>query len=95
MSNRYTLHCGTENGREIEGGCVSDWVEIGSPPNETSASLMAGMLREANALTDECRGAGFGVPDSLSSVPGDVPVPEPVFAEARRLPEDTTGLGSW
>jgi hypothetical protein len=27
--------------------CVSDWVEVSSPPDETSASLMEGMLREA------------------------------------------------
>jgi len=54
--------------------CVSDWAEVGSPPDETFASLMDEMLREA------------GIP---------VLVPELALAEARQLPEDTTGLGSW
>jgi len=53
---------------------VSDWIEVGSPPEETSAPLMEGMLREA------------GIP---------VLVHEPALVEARRLPEDTTGWGSW
>jgi hypothetical protein len=30
--------------------CVSYWAEVGSPPNETSASLMDVMLREAGIL---------------------------------------------
>ncbi len=53
---------------------VSNWAEVGSPPDETSALLMKGMLREA------------GIP---------VLVPEPALAEARQLPEDTRGVGSW
>ncbi|MBA3473060.1 MAG: hypothetical protein H0T57_07490 [Rubrobacter sp.] len=53
---------------------MSDWAEVGSPLDETSASLMEGMLREAGIRAL---------------------VPEPALAEARRLPEDTTGLGSW
>jgi hypothetical protein len=53
---------------------VSDWVEVGSSPDETSASLMEEMLREAGIRAL---------------------VPEPALAEARRLPEDTIGLGSW
>jgi hypothetical protein len=75
---------------------VSDWVEVGSPPDEISALLMAGMSREAGAPTDERQGAGFGTHDPLSALPVDVLVPDdPALTEARRLPEKTTGLGSW
>lgn len=68
---------------------VSDWVEVGSPPDETSGLLMERMLREAGILALVRQGICFGNPDSLSAVPG------PALAEARRLPEDTTSLGSW
>ncbi len=95
LSNRYALHCGTENSRGIEGGCVSEWVEVGSPPVETFTLLMAGMLREAGVSTDKRQGAGFVTHAPPSAVTGDVLVPEPALAEARCLPEDKTGLGSW
>jgi hypothetical protein len=75
---------------------VIDWAEVGSLPDEISALLMAGMSREAGAPTDERRGAGFGTHDPLSALPADVLVPDdPALTEARRLPEDTSGLGSW
>jgi hypothetical protein len=40
--------------------CLSDWAEVGSPPDETSALLMEGMLREAGipALVPEPTPAG-------------------------------------
>ena len=68
---------------------MSDWVEVGSPPDETSGLLMERILRKAGILTLVRQGTCFGNPDSLSAVP------EPALAEARLLPEDTTGLGSW
>jgi len=74
---------------------VSDWVEVGSPPGEASALLIVGMLREMGAPTDERQGAGFAAHDPLSAVSGDALVPESSLVEAHRLPEDTTGLGSW
>ena len=74
---------------------MSDWVEVDLPPGETSALLMAGMLRETGAPTDERQGAGFDAHDPLSAVTGDALVPESTLVEARGLPEDTTGLGPW
>jgi hypothetical protein len=79
----------------MEGGCVSDWVEVSLPPNGTCALLMVGMLRKTGAPTDERQGAGFCAPHPLSAIPGHVLVPKPALAEARRLPEDTTGSDSW
>ena len=95
LSNRYALHCGTENGRGIEGDCVSERVEVGSPPDETSALLMAGMLKEAGAATDERQGDGFGAPDPLYPLPRHVLISESALVEARRLLKYTIGLGSW
>ncbi len=74
---------------------VSDWVKVGSAPNETSALLMEGVLKDAGIPALILRGAGFDVPDFLSAGPRDILVPEPVVEEARQLLEDTTGLGSW
>ncbi len=74
---------------------MSDWVEVGLPPGESSAMLMAGMLRETGTPTDERQGAGFGTHDPLSAVPGEALVPESSLVQTHRLPEDTTNLGSW
>lgn len=74
---------------------MSDWVEVGLPPGEASALLMARMLRETGAPTDERQGTGFGAHTPLSTVPEDAMVPESAFVEARRLPEGTSGSGSW
>lgn len=74
---------------------MSDWVKVGSAPNETSALLMEGVLKNVGIPVLIRRGAGFDVPDFLSAGPRDVLVPEPAFEEARQLLEDTTGLGSW
>ena len=75
---------------------MSDWVEVGSPPDEISALLMAEMSREASTPTDERQGAGFGTYDPLSALSLDVLVSDdPALTEARRLPQNTIGLSSW
>lgn len=74
---------------------MSDWVKVGSAPNETMALLMEGVLHNVGIPALTRRAAGFDVPDFLSAGPRDVLVPEPDFEEARQLLEDTTGLGSW
>lgn len=74
---------------------MSEWVESGSPPVETFALLMAGMLRETGLPTDRRQGAGFATHAPPSAVTEDLLVPKPALAEARCLPEGTTSLGSW
>jgi hypothetical protein len=74
---------------------VSDWAEVGSPPEETSALLMARVLSEAGAPTDKRQDAVFDALAPLAAVSGVVLVLEPALAEARRLPEDMIGLDSW
>ena len=73
---------------------MSDWVKIGSAPNETSAVLMEGVLKDAGIPVFIRRGYGFDIPDFQSAGPRDVLVPETAFGEARQLLEDTTGSGS-
>ncbi|HSL00479.1 MAG TPA: DUF2007 domain-containing protein [Rubrobacteraceae bacterium] len=74
---------------------MSEWVKVGSAANESSAQMMEGILREAGITALIRRGSGFDIPDFLAAGPRDVLVPEPDLEEARRLLEDTTGLGSW
>ncbi len=74
---------------------MSYWAKVDSVPNKTSALLMERVLRYAGIPALVRRGAGFDNPGSLSAGSRDVLVPEPALAEARRLPEDTTSLGSW
>lgn len=74
---------------------MNDWAKVGSAPNETTALLMEGVLREAGIPALIQRAAGFDVPDFLSAGPRDVLVPEPDLEDARQILEDTTGLGSW
>ena len=74
---------------------MSERVEVGSPPDETSALLMAGMLKEAGAAIDEQQGDGFGAPDPLYALPRHVLISESALVEARRLLKYTIGLGSW
>ena len=74
---------------------MGEWVKVGSAPNETSALLMEGMLKDAGIPTLVRRGAGFDNPDFLSAGPRDALVPEPALGEARQLLEDTTGTGLW
>ena len=74
---------------------IEGWIKVGSAPNETSALLMEGVLKNAGIPVLIRRGAGFDIPDFLSAGPRDVLVPDVFFEEARQLLEDTTGLGSW
>lgn len=74
---------------------MNGWVKVGSAPNETSALLMEGVLRDAGIPALIQRATGFDVPDFLSAGPRDLLVPEPDLEDARRILEDTTGLGSW
>ena len=74
---------------------VSDWVKVGPAPNETSAVLMEGVLKDAGIPVLIRRGYGFDIPDFLSAGPRDALVPETAFEVARQLLEDKTGLGSW
>ena len=78
-----------------EAARVDDWIKVGSAPNETSALMMEGVLRGDGIPVLIRRGAGFDIPDFLSAGPRDVLVPDLFAEEARRLLEDTTGLGSW
>jgi hypothetical protein len=41
------------------------------------------------------RAPGFDAPDFLAAGPRDVLVPESLLEEAKRVLEDTTGLGSY
>ncbi len=74
---------------------MDEWVKVGSAPNETSALLMEGLLRNDGIPVLIRRAPGFDIPDFLSAGPRDVLVPETFAEEARQLLEDTTGLGSW
>lgn len=71
------------------------WAKVGAAPNETSALLMEGVLRDAGITALIQRATGFDVPDFLSAGPRDVLVPAPDLEDARQILEDTTGLGSW
>ena len=70
-------------------------MKVAVAPNETSALLMDGVLKEAGVPALVQRAPGFDVPDFLSSGPRDVLVPGSLLEEARQLLEDTTGLGSY
>lgn len=71
------------------------WTKVAVAPNETSALLMEGLLKETGIPALIQRAPGFDVPDFLSSGPRDVLVPYSSREEATRLLEDTTGLGSY
>ncbi len=64
-------------------------------PNETSALLMDGVLKDAGVPSLIQRAPGFDVPDFLSAGPRDVLVPGSFLQEAKQALEDTTGLGSY
>jgi hypothetical protein len=74
---------------------ANEWVKVASAPNETSALLMDGVLKNAGVPALIQRASGFDVPDFLASGPRDVLVPERLVGEATQLLEDTTGLGSY
>ena len=71
------------------------WIKVAVAPNETSALLMDGVLKDAGVPALIQRAPGFDVPDFLSSGPRDMQVPGALFEEARQILEDTTGLGSY
>ena len=70
-------------------------MKVAVAPNETDALLMDGVLKDAGIPSLIQRAPGFDVPDFLSAGPRDVLVPDSLLGEARRLLEDTTGLGSY
>jgi hypothetical protein len=71
------------------------WVKVAVAPNETSALLMDGVLKDSGVPSLIQRAPGFDIPDFLSAGPRDVLVPDSLLEEARQVLEDTTGLGSY
>jgi hypothetical protein len=71
------------------------WVKVAAAPNETDALLMDGVLKDAGVPSLIQRAAGFDAPDLLSAGPRDVLVPGSLVEEAKRVLEDTMGLGSY
>ncbi len=71
------------------------WVKVAVAPNETSALLMDGVLKDAGVPSLIQRAPGFDVPDFLSAGPRDVLVPDSLLEDAKQVLEDTTGLGSY
>jgi hypothetical protein len=70
-------------------------MKVAVAPNETSALLMEGMLKDAGIPSLIQRAPGFDVPDFLSAGPRDVLVPGSLLEEAKQILEDSTGLGSY
>ena len=71
------------------------WVKVAVAPNETSALMMEGVLKDAGIPSLTQRARGFDAPDFLSAGPRDVLVPDSLLGEAKQILEDTTGLGSY
>ena len=74
---------------------MEKWVKVAVAPNETSALLMDGVLKDAGIPSLIQRAPGFDVPDFLSAGPRDVLVSGSLLEEAKQILEDTTGLGSY
>ena len=74
---------------------METWVKVAVAPNETSALLMDGVLKDAGIPSLIQRALGFDVPDFLSAGPRDVLVPGSLLEEATQILEDTTGPGSY
>ncbi len=74
---------------------METWVKVAVAPNETSALLVDGVLKDAGIPSLIQRALGFDVPDFLSAGPRDVLVPGSLLEEAKQILEDTTGLGSY
>ena len=70
-------------------------MKVAVAPNETSALMMEGVLEDAGIPSLTQRARGFDAPDFLSAGPRDVLVPDSLLGEAKRILEDTTGLGSY
>ncbi len=71
------------------------WVRVAAAPDESVALLMDGVLRDAGIPSLIQRAPGFDAPDFLAAGPRNVLVPGSLSEEARRVLEDTTGLGSY
>ncbi len=71
------------------------WVKVAAAPDESVALLMDGVLKDAGIPSLIQRAAGFDAPDFLAAGPRDVLVPGSLVEEAKRVLEDTTGLGSY
>jgi hypothetical protein len=71
------------------------WVKVAAAPDESTALLMDGVLKDAGVPALIQRAPGFDAPDFLAAGPRDVLVPGALLEEARRLLQDTTGLGSY
>jgi hypothetical protein len=71
------------------------WVKVAAAPDESVALLMDGVLKDAGIPSLIQRAAGFDAPDFLAAGPRDVLVPRSLVEEAKRILEDTTGLGSY
>ena len=70
-------------------------MKVAAAPDESVALLMEGVLKDAGIPSLIQRAAGFDAPDFLAAGPRDVLVPGSLVEEAKRLLEDTTGLGSY
>lgn len=70
------------------------WAKVAYAPNEATAGLMEGLLRETGIAVLIQRASGFDAPEFLAAGPRELMVPETELAEARQILEDTTGLGS-
>ena len=70
-------------------------MKVAVAPNETSALMMEGILKDAGIPSLTQRARGFDAPDFLSAGPRDVLVPDSLMGEAKQILEDTTGLGSY
>lgn len=70
-------------------------MKVAAAPDETSALLMEGLLKDADIPSLIQRAPGFDAPDFLSAGPRDVLVPGALVEEAKQVLEDTTGLGSY
>ena len=70
-------------------------MKVAVAPNETSALMMEGILKDAGIPSLTQRARGFDAPDFLSAGPRDVLVPDSLSGEAKQILEDTTGLGSY
>ena len=70
-------------------------MKVAAAPDESSALLMEGLLKDADIPSLIQRAPGFDAPDFLSAGPRDLLVPASLLGEAKQVLEDTTGLGSY
>ena len=70
-------------------------MQVAAAPDESSALLMEGLLKNAGIPSLIQRARGFDAPDFLAAGPRDVLVPASSLGDAKQILEDTTGLGSY